>query len=136
MAEELMYIVSDLFIEIYLNFNITQQTDKMDMLSRKELLLLLILCIDKHNQEDVVVDINLSKYQPELKVISQSLPQNLFDIIDVTDSDLISLGNSTGNEYIDVDNIIDKYNNPLPDRLSDSEALLKRREININCIVG
>ena len=38
MAEELMYIVSDLFIEIYLNFNITQQTDKMDMLSRKELL--------------------------------------------------------------------------------------------------
>jgi hypothetical protein len=44
--------VTDLFVEIYENFNVSSQIDKMMKLSDRELYLLLTLCLDKHVEED------------------------------------------------------------------------------------
>jgi hypothetical protein len=41
-------VVTDLFVEIYENFNVSSQIDKMMKLSDRELYLLLTLCLDKH----------------------------------------------------------------------------------------
>ena len=51
--------VSDLFVEIYTNLNVCSQLENMEKLSNKELYLLLILALDKHNDEDPVVLHNL-----------------------------------------------------------------------------
>jgi len=61
--------VSQKFIEIYQNFNVSDQREKMSELSKKELYLLLDSCVDSHDEDDPTVILNLSPYFLELKEI-------------------------------------------------------------------
>ncbi len=61
--------VSHNFIEIYRNFNVSDQREKMNELSKEELYLLLDSCIDNHDDEDSTVQLNFSPFMNELKEI-------------------------------------------------------------------
>ncbi len=61
-----MIIVSSLFEDIYQNFNVTKQIDKMKVLPRKELLLLLILASDSFSEESPIAIENFSGFKEEL----------------------------------------------------------------------
>ncbi len=61
--------VSQKFIEIYRNFNVSDQREKMSELSKKELYLLLDSCVDNHDEDDSTVALNFSPYSVELKEI-------------------------------------------------------------------
>lgn len=107
-------IVSDRFYNIYKEFNFKCQLQEMKLLSKKELYLLLTVCIDKF-EECQIVSNNLKEFKPELKEI--------FDIQDdkpVVNEILIELISETG-DYIDTDVIIDSQGNKLPEPLSKEE---------------
>lgn len=61
--------VSQKFIEIYRNFNVSDQREKMNELSKEELYLLLDSCIDRHDEADTTVTLNFSPFYNELKEI-------------------------------------------------------------------
>lgn len=61
--------VSQKFIEIYRNFNVSDQREKMNELSKEELYLLLDSCIDLHDEDDTTVTLNFSPFYNELKEI-------------------------------------------------------------------
>lgn len=58
--------VSQKFIEIYRNFNVSDQREKMNEISKAELYLLLDSCIDNHDAEDTTVQLNFSPFSSEL----------------------------------------------------------------------
>lgn len=118
-------IVSDEFIEIYRNFNITNQHEKMRKLSQRDLYLLLILCLDKHSDEDVVVVENFRIFENDCMDIF-----NIQDDGEVEDEDLKYLIDRTGNKYIDTDIIIDVNGNKLPNPYTLAEA----RDIKIKLL--
>ena len=87
--------VSDSFYDIYTNFNVSSQIDKMKFLSRKELYLLIVLCFDRHDHKDSVVRHNLSQFKDELREI--------FDIQDgkaTFNEDIIALQKETEDDEI------------------------------------
>jgi len=59
--------VSQRFIEIYRNFNVSDQREEMNKLSKEELYLLLDSCVDNHDDEDLTVTLNFSAFVEELK---------------------------------------------------------------------
>ena len=120
--------VSDLFIDIYQNFNVTNQSERMLMLSRKELILLLILTIDDFSVKNEIV---MSNYTDEELVL---LIYKMADEQEVNDPDILDLVSEFGS-YINVNDLRDKNDNPLPNALSEEEATIKRREIHINKIL-
>ena len=61
--------VSQKFIEIYRNFNVSDQREKMNELSKEELYLLLDSCVDNHDEDDTTVTLNFSPFHNELKDI-------------------------------------------------------------------
>ena len=61
--------VSELFLEIYRNFNVSNQIDKMKLITKEELYLLLDACIDRHDEDDVTVQLNFSPFVEEIKEI-------------------------------------------------------------------
>jgi len=61
--------VSELFLEIYRNFNVSNQIDKMNLLTKEELYLLLDACIDRHDEDDSTVQLNFSPFVEEIKEI-------------------------------------------------------------------
>ena len=61
--------VSELFLEIYRNFNVSNQIDKMNLLTKEELYLLLDACIDRHDEDDITVQLNFSQFVDEIKEI-------------------------------------------------------------------
>lgn len=63
--------VSSLFIEIFKNFNVSEQKDKMKELDVDELYYLLICCFDKHDPDDVIVMQNYSFFEDEIDDIYQ-----------------------------------------------------------------
>lgn len=122
--KEKKLMVSPLFIDIYTNFNVFPQAEKMKSLTRKELFLLLTLCWDKFDTEDPVVKENLTPFKEE------SL--ELFDMYDdkkVTDAELLRLIEETGDQYVDIDILIDHSGNPLPDPLTKQEV--RDKKINL-----
>lgn len=127
--------VSDLFIDIYQNFNVISQVEKMRQLSRKELLLLLVLSTDSYNDDDPVVMKNFEKFGPELQIIYDCLPDLSGDDFEIADTDMIELGKETGDKFIKVQNLINSKGEKIPPPLSDEEALIKRREIGIDEII-
>lgn len=117
--------ISEDFINIYRNINVTEQIDKMKKLSRKELLLLLLLCLDKHSEDDVVVTNNLLPFEKECDL--------LFDLQDdkeVDDEDIKELSKLTEDKYIDTDVLVDINGNKLPEPLTKQEV----RDAKINII--
>ena len=67
--KEYSITVSDLFLEIYRNFNVSNQIDKMKLITKEELYLLLDACIDRHDEDDVTVQLNFSPFVEEIKKI-------------------------------------------------------------------
>lgn len=118
-------IVSDLFVDIYKNFNVVTQVEKMKQLSKKELYLLLTICLDKHSDDDPVVKFNMADFKEEA--------MKIFDIQDdktTDDTDLLQLIEESGDKYIETDNIVDSSGSKLPDPLSKQEV----RDAKINII--
>ena len=109
--------VSDNFVEIYKNFNVSSQSDKMDKLSKKELYLLLILCVDKHSDEDPVCINNYKNYSKELTLIS-----SLQDGEEVNDDIIKQLCDETDDKTINVDILVDSSGNKLPDPMKKNEV--------------
>ena len=110
-------VVSDLFVDIYQKFNVVTQVEQMKQLPRKELYLLLTLCLDKHSDDDPVVVHNFMPFKDEC--------MNIFDIQDdkeTDDKDLKLLIEETGDKYIETENIIDSEGNVLRDPLSKEEV--------------
>jgi hypothetical protein len=117
--------VSKDFVDIYTNFNVVTQVEKMKKLSKKELYLLLTVCLDKFSDEDPVVKYNLLPFKDECMAI--------FDIQDdkeTTDVDLISLIEESGDKYIETDNIVYNEDQKLPEPLTKEQV----RDAKINII--
>lgn len=118
-------IVSDLFFDIYKNFNVVSKVEDMKKLSRKELLLLLTVCLDKHSDEDPTVVHNFTPFQDECMLI--------FDVQDdknVEDVDIKQLIEETGDKFIETDFITNKTGESLPTPLNKEEV----RDAKINII--
>jgi len=116
--------VSDLFIEIYKNFNVIDQTQKMRTLSEKELYLLLTVCLDKFSDTDKTVVQNFKPFKNEV--------MNIFDVQDDKESNINVVNlliEETGDKYIETDNIQDKDGNSLPEPLTTQEVRDKRIDI-------
>jgi hypothetical protein len=119
--------VSDLFIDIYKNINITEQVDKIKQLSKEELYLMLILCLDKFPDGDVVVTHTLSFFMDEILEIKTFLETK-----ETNNKYLNYLATKTKDDYIDTDNL--SYNGELlPEPPTIDEVRdRKLRDININ----
>jgi hypothetical protein len=122
--------VSDNFVETYKMFNVIKQTEKLNQLSRKELMLILLLSIDSFSEENPAVLENLKEFKNELELIF-----DLQDDKECTDEDLLQLGKDTDEKHIDTSKIRDIKGEELPTALTDSEALQMRRDIGINNII-
>jgi hypothetical protein len=122
--------VSDNFVEIYKMFNVIKQTEKLNQLSRKELMLMLVLAIDSFSEENPAVLENFKEFKTELEIIFD-LQQDK----ECTDEDLLQLGKETDEKYIDTSKIRDNSDQELPTALTDAEALQMRRDIGINNII-
>ncbi len=123
-SQEKKVNVSKLFFEIYKNFNVVSQVDRMNQLNDRELYLLLTVCLDKFSDEDPVVKYNLIPFKDRI--------MEIFDIQDdkePTNPILIELIEDTGDKYIETDNLFFK-GEKLPEPLNKEEV----RDAKINII--
>lgn len=118
-------IVSEQFVEIFKNFNVVTQVENMKQLSKRELYLLLTVCLDKFSDEDPVVNFNFQPFEKEVMEIF-----DIQDDKDSTDTDLISLIDESGDKYIETDYIITNNGDKLPEPLTKEEV----RDAKINII--
>lgn len=119
--------VSDLFVEIYTNLNVCSQLENMEKLSKKELYLLLILALDKHNDEDPVLLHNLLPWK--------DTALQIFELQDDKETDILELKElveETGDKYIDVTILVDVNGNSLRDPLTKEEVRDAKINITIN----
>ena len=117
--------VSKDFVDIYTNFNVITQVEKMKQLTKRELYLLLTVCLDKFSDEDPVVKYNLLPFKEEI--------MSIFDIQDdkdATDPILIDLITESGDKYIETDYIVYNDDQKLPDTLTKDQV----RDAKINII--
>ena len=117
--------VSKDFVDIYTNFNVVTQVEKMKQLTKRELYLLLTVCLDKFSDEDPVVKYNLLPFKEEI--------MSIFDIQDdkdATDPVLIDLISESGDKYIETDNIVYNDDQKLSDPLTKDQV----RDAKINII--
>ena len=117
--------VSNEFVDIYTNFNVVTQVEKMKQLTKRELYLLLTVCLDKFSDEDPVVKHNLLPFKEEI--------MNIFDVQDdkeATDPILIDLITESGDKYIETDYIVYNDDQKLPEPLNKEEV----RDAKINII--
>ena len=118
-------IVSDEFFQIFKNFNVVTQVEEMKKLSKKELYLLLTVCLDKFSDEDPVVNFNFQPFEKEVMEIF-----DIQDDKDATETDLISLIDESGDKYIETDYIVNNNGDKLPNPLTKEEV----RDAKINII--
>lgn len=128
--EEKDVVVSDLFFDIYKNFNIYDQSERMKSLSEIELYLIISCVCERHESDSIVIE-SLSKFENELVnfidfeksgktgVESLILISNMFkSVIDSQFGGVI------------YGKIVDKDGNKLPDPYKRDEA----REIKMSMI--
>lgn len=125
MKTEKSIIVSDEFVDIYQNFNVFCQFKKMKKLTRRELYLLLTVCLDKHDDEIPIVKSNFVKFKNEIVRI-----YNIQDEKKPSNKTLRMLIKETGDRYIDTSNITNSKGQPLSRPYNKTEI----REIKINSI--
>jgi hypothetical protein len=118
-------IVSEQFVEIFKNFNVVTQVEEMKKLSKRELYLLLTVCLDKFSDEDPVVNFNFQPFEKEVMEIF-----DIQDDKDATDTELISLIDESGDKYIETDYIVNNKGEKLPEPLTKEEV----RDAKINII--
>ena len=118
------YTANETFIEIYRNFNVCNQIDKVKTMDRKEKYILLNLCIEKHNEDDLQVIENLSSFVEEVTIL-----QHLFkNDCESEDPFLNELSMKYG-RYLNI-SIEDIHGNELPEPYSREEV----RELKLNNI--
>lgn len=117
--------VTDDFVEIFQNFNVFSQINKMKKLSRRELYLLLVACLDKHDDTIEIVNLNFSAFKKEIIRI-----YNIQDDKKPSNQTLRKLAKETGDKYIETANIVSQSGKPLPKPYSKTEI----RELKINYI--
>ena len=118
-------VVSEKFVDIFKNFNVVTQVEEMKNLSKRELYLLLTVCLDKFSDEDPVVNFNFQPFKEEV--------MEIFDVQDDKDSTnqtLLDLISESGDKYIETDYIVDNKGEKLPDPLTKEEV----RDAKINII--
>ena len=118
-------VVSNEFVDIYKNFNVGSQVHKMNALTKRELYLLLTLCLDKHSDDNPTVSNNFMDFKEQCLEI--------FDIQDEKSTEnqtLLNLIDETGDQYIETDNIVDLKGDKLPDPYTKEEI----RDIRIGII--
>jgi Fe-S-cluster formation regulator IscX/YfhJ len=123
--EEKKIVVSDLFVEIYKNFNVYNQIEKIKKLDDKEKYLLLILALDKHSDEDPVVIHNFQEFRDQVMEIYE-----VQDDKETENQTLKNLIEITGDKYIDTDLIVDSNGNKMSEPLTKEEV----RDAKINII--
>lgn len=94
--------VSDLFVEIYMNFNVTDQVENIKRLDPKEMYLLMIYVIDRHSEGNPVVIQNLKSFQKEIMELHK-----IMDDRPAENPIIMDLISETGDRYIDTDNVVD-----------------------------
>jgi hypothetical protein len=124
--EKPVIIVSDLFFDIYRNFNVKNQIDNMKALTKKELYLLLITTLDKHSDENEVAINNWLPFKDQCLEIL-----DLQDDKEVQDEDLKSLIDESKDKYITTENIVSSDGSKLPRPYTKEEI----REIRIDDII-
>lgn len=121
-------IVSDEFIEIYRNFNVCDQIDKVKKLSDKERYLLIILCLDKHDETNPIVLYNFKPFKDEIKEIYE-----VQDNKETKNNILLDLISESNHKHIESDCIVDTNGNKVPDPFDKNEVRDKKIDI-INSI--
>jgi hypothetical protein len=117
--------VSNEFVDIFKNFNVINKVEEMKALSKKELYLLLTLCLDKHDDGQPTVVYNFQPFREQV--------MELFEIQDDKETFnpvLQELIKESGDKYIETDNIVDVDGNKLPEPLTKEEV----RDAKINII--
>ena len=117
-------IVSNEFVDIFRNFNVVDKIEEMKLLSKRELYLLLTVCLDKHDEDQPTVIHNFLEFKDYIMEINDLFENNKTD-----NPILIEL--SEGG-YIETDNIVDEMGNDLPTPLTKEEI----RDVRINIING
>jgi hypothetical protein len=117
-------IVSDEFLEIYRNFNVYDQTEQINKLSDRERYLLLILCVDKHDDENPIVLYNFKTFKEEIKEIYE-----VQDNKETTNQVLLDLIKETDHKHVESDYIRDKDGNVVPDPFDKNEVRDKKIDI-------
>lgn len=118
--------VSELFVDIYKNFNVMSQIENMKQLSKKELYLLITMTLDKFAADDPIALHNWLPFKDEA--------MEIYDINDDKDTQneiLKSLIEETGDKYIETDYIVDTKGDELPVPLTKEEV----RDVKINNII-
>jgi hypothetical protein len=117
--------ISDIFLDIYKNFNVYEQTTKMKQLNKSELYLLLILTLDNLDETEPV---SLNNYR--------DFKEEILEICDIqndkttNNETLLELVKITNDKYIDVTILVDKNGLELPEPLNREEV----RDAKINII--
>ena len=120
-------MVSDLFVDIYKNFNVCDQIERMNQLSEKELYLILTFSLDKFSMKDEVVKNNLRPFKDKI--------MEIFDVQDgkeTNNSTLLELIKESDFKYIETDYIYDSQDNAMPAPKTQSEVRDARIEKLIN----
>ena len=125
--KEKKIVVSDLFKEIYLNFNVSVQIENMKNLNKRELYLFLTYALDKHSDEDPVVLHNFQPFKDEVMEI-----YDIQDDKEATNDILLALIEETGDKYIETDDLVDSEGNKLREPLSKTEV----RDAKIDITMG
>jgi Fe-S-cluster formation regulator IscX/YfhJ len=105
--------VSNEFVDIFKNFNVVNKVEEMKLLSKKELYLLLTLCLDKHDDTQPTVVYNFQQFREEV--------MELFEIQDDKENlnpVLQELIKESGDKYIETDGIVDVNGDKLPEPLT------------------
>jgi hypothetical protein len=117
------FIVSDQLVDIFLNFNVTDQREQLTKLSNKDYYVLLNLCIDLHSEEDPQVIQNLSTSAAKISNL-----RTLFETGESTDVELRELSLKYG-RYLNI-LVEDSLGNELPNPYTKEEV----RELKLNKI--
>jgi hypothetical protein len=117
-------IVSNEFLEIYRNFNVYDQTEQINKLSDRDRYLLIILCLDKHDDENPIVLYNFKPFKEEIKEIYV-----IQDNKETTNQVLLDLIKETDHKHIESDYIRDTAGNVVPDPLDKNEVRDKKIDI-------
>lgn len=115
--------VSNLFVDIFLNFNVISQVEKIKKLTRQERLILLVLCADVFSEDNRVVIQNFDSFKEDLVLIHDSLEQEVKDDDELKNAIETELSNIVNNGV------------KIPNPLTEEEATIKRREIEISNII-
>lgn len=77
--------VSQLFVDIYMNFNVYSQKDNILKLDDREKYLLIIYCLDRHDDDDLIVSNQGKHFLKEYEEIYHILDSNGNDFDNVTE---------------------------------------------------